>query len=76
MPTQAMLGYLLLHSMPTQAMLGYCCCTGFTVLLSIMSFVVIFTTGVKGAPDPVARELYFQTEYCMNIIQIPHSRTL
>ena len=30
----------------------------------------------KGAPDPVARELYFQTEYCMNIIQIPHSRTL
>ena len=32
--------------------------------------------GLKGAPDPVARELYFQTEYCMNIIQIPHSRTL
>ena len=31
---------------------------------------------LKGAPDPVARELYFQTEYCMNIIQIPHSRTL
>ena len=30
---------------------------------------------LKGAPDPVARELYFQTEYCMNIIQIPHSRT-
>ena len=33
-------------------------------------------TLIKGAPDPVARELYFQTEYCMNIIQIPHSRTL
>ena len=31
---------------------------------------------LKGAPDPVARELYFQIEYCMNIIQIPHSRTL
>ena len=31
---------------------------------------------IKGAPDPVARELYFQTKYCMNIIQIPHSRTL
>ena len=27
----------------------------------------------KGAPDPVARELYFQTEYCMNITQISHS---
>ena len=39
------------------------------------SLVAIQST-LKGAPDPVARELYFQTEYCMNIIQIPHSRTL